>query len=110
MELLFARTNSNRHGFFTLDFKENAAGKPYLTEVNCRMVAFNYSFAMAGANFSEDIISLLSEDESFDRTYKMYEFDKDLIFLRDVDDTPILMKEKDLKQKNAVESNGTLKV
>ena len=60
------------------------------------MVAFNYSFALAGANFSEDILALLSNDSNFDLTYKMYEFEPQTIFLRDVDVQPILMKESDL--------------
>jgi hypothetical protein len=65
--------------------------------INVRMVAFNLSFAAGGANFTEDIIRLLSEDSSFDRTYKMYEFEPGTIFLRDVDAEPKLMNEKDLK-------------
>lgn len=98
MDKLFTATNSRKHGFFTADFKENVNGVPLITEVNVRMVAFNYSFALAGANFSEDILSLLSNDRSFDRTFKIYEFERDLIFLRDVDVEPILMKESNLKK------------
>ncbi len=36
----------------------------------------------------------MNNDESFDRTYKMYEFEPGTIFLRDVDSEPILMNEK----------------
>ena len=99
MDLLFQHANCEKHGFFTADFKEDQNGKPYITEINIRMVAFNLSFAVGGANFSEDIVRLLSNDEEFDKTYKMYEFEKDLIFLRDVDTTPIVMKETDLLRK-----------
>lgn len=84
------------NGLFTADFKEDANGKPYLTEINVRMIAFNMTFAAAGANFSEDIVKLLIDPDSFDTEYKMYEFEEDLIFLRDVDSEPILMKESDL--------------
>ncbi|MDB4735901.1 hypothetical protein OAF39_02705 [Akkermansiaceae bacterium] len=100
MELLFKATNTKKHGFFTADFKEDDKGIPYLTEINIRMVAFNYSFALGGANFSEDILALMSDDVSFDRAYKMYEFEPGTIFLRDVDVEPILMKESDLIQKS----------
>ena len=62
------------------------------------MVAFNYSFAIAGSNFAEDIIRLLSNDPTYDRSYKMFEFEPDTIFLRDVDSEPILIKETDLKK------------
>ena len=60
------------------------------------MVAFNYSFALGGANFSEDILALMSDDQSFDKNYKMYDFEPGTIFLREVDVEPILMKESDL--------------
>ena len=79
-----------------MDLKEDENGKPYLTEVNVRHVAFNQMFAAAGANFAEDMVRLLDEDPSFDKSFRHYEFEKDLIFLRDVDSLPILMKEKDL--------------
>ncbi|PZW43764.1 carbamoyl-phosphate synthase large subunit [Mesonia algae] len=87
------------HGFFTADFKEDNEGKAYLTEINVRMVAFNMLFAAGGANFSEDIVNLLTNISNFDMNYKMYEFEDDLIFLRDVDAEPILMKETDLLKK-----------
>lgn len=93
-------TSKKLHGFFTADFKEDEKGKPYLTEINVRMVAFNMSFAAGGANFSEDIVNLLLNPEMFDENYKMYKFEKDLIFLRDVDAEPILMKESDLLKRD----------
>ena len=96
MDHLFLHTNANQHGFFTVDFKEDENGKPYITEINVRHVAFTQCFAAAGANFAEDTIRLLDDDESFDRNFKMYEFEEGQIFLRDVDALPILMKEKDL--------------
>ncbi len=94
-----AHTQKPLHGFYTADFKEDAAGKPYITEINVRMVAFNLSFAQGGANFSEDIVNLLTNPDDFDMNYKMYEFEKDLIFLREVDVEPMLMKESDFKRR-----------
>jgi carbamoyl-phosphate synthase large subunit len=64
--------------------------------VNVRHVAFTQCFAAGGANFPNDTLRLLSGDETFDLNYRMYEFEKDLIFLRDVDNLPIMMKETDL--------------
>ena len=61
-----------------------------------RHVAFNQLFAAAGANFAEDTIRLLDNDQTYNQNYTMFEFEKDLIFLRDVDSLTILMKEKDL--------------
>jgi carbamoyl-phosphate synthase large subunit len=96
MDILFRATKSEPHGFFTVDFKEDSSGKPMITEVNVRMVAFNLCFAMAGANFSSDIARLLSGDASFDATPRTYSFPEGTIFLRDVDAEPILMNEADL--------------
>lgn len=96
MERLFKVSGSKKHGFFTVDYKEDEAGKPYITEINVRHVAFTQCFAAGGANFAEDTIRLLANDETFDMTYRMYEFEKDLIFLRDVDSLPIIMKESQL--------------
>ncbi len=96
MEKMFEYTDAQKHGFFTVDFKEDGNGKPFITEINVRHVAFTQCFAAGGANFAEDTIRLLNNEENYDRNYKMYEFEKDLIFLRDVDEIPVLMKESDL--------------
>lgn len=96
MERLFERSNASKHGFFTVDFKEDENGIPYITEINVRHVAFTQCFAAAGANFAEDTIRLLNKDSSYNKDYKMYEFENDLIFLRDVDNLPIIMKESQL--------------
>ncbi len=96
LDHLFQRTKSKKHGFFTLDFKENEDGKPLITEINIRHVAFTQCFAAGGANFADDTVRLLAGDTSFDTAYNMYEFEEGLIFLRDVDAHPVLMKEKDL--------------
>lgn len=99
MDIMFERTGAERHGFYTVDLKEDYAGKPMITEINVRHVAFTQCFAMGGANLCEDTIRLLDEDPSFDTDFKLYEFEDDLIFLRDVDERPILMKESALKIK-----------
>ena len=96
LRIVEKNTGKQLHGFFTADFKEDGNGKPFLTEINVRMVAFNLLFAAGGANFSEDIVNLLTAPDKFDTNYRMYEFENDLIFLRDVDAEPILMKESDL--------------
>ena len=96
MDFLFDFTKSKRHGFFTVDFKEDENGKPFITEINVRHVAFTQCFSAAGANFAEDTMRLLNEDADFDWNYKMYEFIPGQIFLRDVDSLPILMIESEL--------------
>jgi glutathione synthase/RimK-type ligase-like ATP-grasp enzyme len=93
MDRLFAAAGAAKHGFFTVDFKEDGAGRPFVTEVNVRHVAFSLCFAMAGANFAEDTVRLLDGDAAFERDYRMYEFEPGLIFLRDVDAAPVVMRE-----------------
>lgn len=97
MDHLFKITFARPHGFFTVDFKEDGLGRPLITEINVRHVAFTQCLAAAGANFAEDTLQLLSNDITFDNTFKVYEFENDLIFLRDVDSLPVIMKESSLK-------------
>ncbi|NNE36031.1 MAG: hypothetical protein HKN13_12385 [Rhodothermales bacterium] len=96
MNVLFQKAGARKHGFFTLDYKEDSDGNPRITEVNVRNVAFNGCFAQLGANFSEDIVRLLSDDPSFDRDFKQYEFDDDYVFIRDVDVEPRVLRQADL--------------
>lgn len=96
IEIMFQLTCADKHGFFTVDLKEDENGKPFITEINVRHVAFTSAFAIGGANFCEDTIRLLDKDKSFDGDFKLYKFEKDLIFLREVDALPIVMKETDL--------------
>jgi carbamoyl-phosphate synthase large subunit len=96
MDILFGKTGAEKHGFFTVDLKEDYRGNPKITEVNIRHIAFTQCFAAAGANFAEDTIRLLDNDPSFDTGFKLYEFEPGLIFLRDVDALPIFMRETEL--------------
>ena len=96
MDRIFDFTSSEKHGFYTVDFKEDENGIAFITEINVRHVAFTQCFAAAGANFPEDTIKLLCNDSGFNMNYKMYRFESGTIFLRDVDEAPILMLEKDL--------------
>jgi len=82
IEILFERTGSEKHGLFTIDLKEDENGKPLITEVNVRHIAFTSCFAAAGANLAEDSIRLLLDDNSFERDFKLYEFKEDFDFLK----------------------------
>ena len=96
MDIMFEKTRTPKHGFFTVDLKEASDGTPMVTEVNVRFVAFTQCYAAGGANLPEDLIRVVSGDPSFNREFKLYEFDPDLIFLRDVDEQPIIMRESQL--------------
>ncbi len=45
--------NVPMNGLVVVDLKENSEGKPLITEINLRHVAFTSTFASAGLNFSE---------------------------------------------------------
>ena len=96
MDILFEQTRAPKHGFFTADLKEDEKGEPIITEVNVRFVAFNQCFAAGGANLAQDFMDVMTEEKSFDPKYKQYKFDDDAIFLRDVDELPIVMKASDI--------------
>lgn len=99
MDIMFDKTKVSKNGFFTVDLKEDVNGRPFVTEINVRFVAFNQCYAAAGANLPEDLIRVLDNDPLFDRKFKLYEFEPDLVFLRDVDEQPIIMKESQLLKK-----------
>jgi carbamoyl-phosphate synthase large subunit len=96
MDIMFDLTGANKHGFYTVDLKEDEYGNPMVTEINVRHVAFTQCFAIGGANLCEDTIRLLDGDSTFNEEFHLYEFKEGLIFLRDVDERPIVMIEKDL--------------
>jgi len=85
---------SELNGIFTVDFKEDAEGVPKITEINIRHVAFTSSIAAGGANLPADTLNMLFSDLSTAERVD-YEYEEDLIFLRDVDSLPIIMKEND---------------
>lgn len=93
---IFSQYQSKANGIFTVDFKENAQGQPMITEINVRFVAFVSSLAKAGANLPLDYLEANLNPERFSFTYQHYEFLEGTIFLRDVDEKPIVMNEKDL--------------
>ena len=96
IDVIFKHTGAPRHGFFTVDLKEDSAGQPLVTEINIRHVAFTSAFAAGGANLCEDTIRLLTDDPHFDRQFQVYSFAPGTIFLRDVDSLPIVMNEAEL--------------
>lgn len=96
MDILFEHAGAPKNGFFTVDLKEDADGVPKITEVNVRFVAFNQCYAAGGANLAEDFMDVMTGNGQFDDSCKQYEFEPGLIFLRDVDELPIVMKESDL--------------
>jgi len=92
IDLIVSKTQETMHGLVVVDLKENSSGKPLITEINIRHVAFTSSFATAGFNFSEfQLLCML------DRIYEISpeltkRFTDDNIILRDVDGLPIYIE------------------
>lgn len=88
-------TDSTREemvGLVTVDLREDANGKPLVTEINLRHVAFTSAFAQAGANMVEaQILATQGLVDEIDR--KEVVFPRNNAFIRDIDGTPIWVSE-----------------
>lgn len=96
LELISSKLGSSLNGIFTVDYKEDAKGNPKITEINIRHVAFTSSIAAGGANIPLDTLEAMFSTNFHQMKRKDYTYDEPLIFLRDVDSEPIVMKESDL--------------
>jgi hypothetical protein len=91
------KVNSDLNGIFTVDYKEDAGGRPKITEINIRHVAFTSSMAAGGANIPYDTVKAMAEVNPLSNMKRIdYRYAEELIFLRDVDSEPIVMKQHDL--------------
>ncbi len=84
------------HGVLSFDLKEDSDGNLKVTEINIRHMAYTGIMASAGFDLIGDTILYLTGKQDEIKNRGLYSFDKDYIFLRDVDIEPILMQEKDL--------------
>lgn len=93
MKEIARKLNVKPHGVYSFDLKEDSNGNLKVTEINIRHMAYTGIMGKAGFDLVQDSVhylqgKVLSKNE--------FQFEKDLIFLRDVDIEPILMKESDL--------------
>lgn len=96
LETVAGETGSALNGIFTVDYKEDASGKPKITEINIRHVAFTSSMAAGGANIPADTVRALINGNGHAMERIDYQYPEGLIFLRDVDSEPIVMSESEL--------------
>lgn len=93
------KIGSELNGIFTVDYKEDRHGVPKITEINVRHVAFTSSMAAGGANLPLDTLQAMFSTDHSDMNRVDYQYEEPLIFLRDVDSEPIIMKEAALLQR-----------
>ena len=77
------------NGLVVTDLKCDAQGRPIVTEINLRHVAFTSTFASAGLNFSEYQMLILQGRENEIPAGPTIAVPEDNIMLRDVDGLPI---------------------
>jgi hypothetical protein len=104
LEVIADRTGTSLNGIFTVDYKEDREGYPKITEINIRHVAFTSSIAAGGANLPLDTLKYMFEGNEKKYNRIDYHYDEPLIFLRDVDALPIVMKESDLLRDDSPEN------
>jgi len=89
---LSLKLNVPPHGVFSFDIKEDATGKPKVTEINVRHMAYTGIMATVGFDLVTDTIEHLNSTFRT-KEYHRHIFDKPYCFLRDVDIEPILMSD-----------------
>ena len=91
IDIICEKTNTKMNGLCVVDMKADADGKPYVTEINIRHVAYSSMFAVAGFNIAEAqlLLALGRGDEVSDELEKI--FPKNNLMLRDVDGLPIFV-------------------
>lgn len=83
------KTNTTMNGMVVVDMREDRNGKPKVTEINIRHVAFSSSFANAGFNLAEyHLLATIGKENLLSPEIEM-EYPKNNYILRDVDGLPI---------------------
>ena len=85
------------HGVLSFDLKEDKNGKLKVTEINIRHMAYTGVMADVGFNLIEDTIKLLEDGCCVNvEPAPYYHYDKQYVFLRDVDVEPIILESEDV--------------
>jgi hypothetical protein len=95
MEYIQAKTNVPAHAVYSFDLKEDSQGNLKVTEINIRHMAYTGIMGKVGFDLVSDTVKYLTNKKD-DITKGRHIYDADYIFLRDVDEQPILMKEHEL--------------
>ncbi|MBQ6185628.1 MAG: hypothetical protein IJK48_07145 [Bacteroidales bacterium] len=91
ISILCAKTEEKMNGLVVVDMKCDSEGRPYVTEINLRYVAYTSIFAEAGFNVAEyHALLALGKDSELPAEVEK-EFPEGNLFLRDVDGEPIFI-------------------
>jgi len=95
IDFIVEKLSAPAHGVYSFDLKLDSTGKPKVTEVNVRHMAYTGILAKCGADFVSATVDYLRSDVVRDEPVR-YRYESDFIFLRDVDIEPLVLLEADL--------------
>lgn len=96
INIIFDHFETKPHGFYTVDFREDAQGNPKITEINIRNVSFTLAFALGGANFAKLMLDFCFNPEKLNDGKVHLKFDQEYHFIRGVDSELFIIPENEL--------------
>jgi hypothetical protein len=95
MDFIHEKTGIEAHGVYSFDLKEDEFGNLKVTEINIRHMAYTGIMGQVGFDLVGDSVLYLTGANDQIQTGRFF-FNEDYIFLRDVDERPIVLKESDI--------------
>jgi len=95
MDFISEKLGVKPHGVFSFDLKEDSDGNLKVTEINIRHMAYTGIMGEVGFDLVGDTVKYLTGKGEEIEQGKFY-FDKDYIFLRDVDIEPLILRDSSL--------------
>lgn len=93
-EYICMKLNVTPHAVLSFDLKEDKDGNLKVTEVNARHMAYTGIMADVGFDLISDSIILLTQGDKWIKREPRFKFNKNYIFLRDVDIEPLILTEE----------------
>tara|TARA_R110002050_G_scaffold270114_2_gene413076 strand:+ start:26685 stop:27728 length:1044 start_codon:yes stop_codon:yes gene_type:complete len=93
METVQAKTGVKANGVYSFDFKEDDKGEILVTEINIRHMAYTGILATCGFDLIRYTVEILRNEFQAPAKAHFY-FDKEYVFIRDVDVEPIILTNK----------------
>jgi biotin carboxylase len=90
MDFVQKATGVKANGVYSFDFKEDDLGNLLVTEINIRHMAYTGILAECGFDLVSKTVEILQDRFKIPKQSKYY-FDKEYVFLRDVDIEPIIL-------------------
>jgi len=95
MDYIQNKTLVPAHAVYSFDLKEDMNGNLKVTEINIRHMAYTGIMGKVGFDLVDDTVKYLTNRGNEIKKGRHY-YDANYIFLRDVDERPIILKEEEL--------------